>query len=89
MMDSYNWGQRRVNRLIKTMPENAQERNFWLLLEKYIKQIPAETYDYVLRIFAAAVIGDHPGLFGFDFENSLAQIERLAQGTSEQCNILP
>jgi hypothetical protein len=76
VMASYNWGERRVNRLIKTMPENPQERNFWLLLEKYKKQIPAETYDYVFHIFAAAVIGEDPKLFGFDFENPLANIEK-------------
>ncbi len=76
VMASYNWGERRVNRLIKTMPENPQERNFWLLLDKYKKQIPRETYDYVFLIFSAAVIGENPDLFGFDFENPLAHIER-------------
>ena len=72
---SYNWGERRVNRLIKTMPENPQERNFWLLLDKYKKQIPHETYDYVFSIFSAAVIGENPALFGFDFENPLAYLK--------------
>ena len=38
VMASYNWGERRVIRLIKTMPENPQERNFWLLLDKYKMQ---------------------------------------------------
>ena len=77
VMASYNWGERRVNRLIKTMPENPQERNFWLLLDKYKKQIPRQTYDYVFHIFSAAVIGEDPHLFGFDFENPLA----LPRGT--------
>ncbi len=76
VMASYNWGERRVNRLLKTMPENPQERNFWLLLEKYKKRIPRQTYDYVFHIFSAAVIGENPHLFGFDFENPLAHIER-------------
>jgi hypothetical protein len=76
VMASYNWGERRVNRLIKTMPENPQERNFWLLLEKYKKRIPRQTYDYVFHIFSAAVIGENPELFGFDFENPLAYLER-------------
>ena len=76
VMASYNWGERRVNRLIKTMPENPQERNFWLLLDKYEKQIPRQTYDYVFHIFSAAVIGENPHLFGFDFENPLAHTER-------------
>jgi soluble lytic murein transglycosylase-like protein len=72
---AYNWGERRVIRLIKTMPENPQERNFWLLLDKYKKQIPDETYDYVFSIFSAAVIGENPALFGFDFENPLAYLK--------------
>ena len=71
----YNWGERRVNRLIKTMPENPQERNFWLLLEKYKNKIPRQTYDYVFNIFSAAVIGENPNLFGFDFNNPLAYLE--------------
>jgi len=75
VMASYNWGERRVNRLIKTMPENPQERNFWLLLEKYKKRIPRQTYDYVVHIFSAAVIGENPNLFGFDFENPLAYLQ--------------
>ena len=75
VMASYNWGERRVNRLIKTMPENPQERNFWLLLDKYKKQIPHETYDYVFSIFSATVIGENPALFGFDFENPLAYLK--------------
>ena len=74
VMASYNWGERRVNRLIKTMPENPQERNFWQLLEKYKKQIPLETYDYVFHIFSAAVIGENPRFFGFDFDNPLAHL---------------
>ena len=64
-----------ANRLIKTMPENPQQRNFWQLLEKYKNKIPAETYDYVFHIFSAAVIGENPQLFGFDFDNPLAQVE--------------
>ncbi len=72
---SYNWGERRVNKLIRKMPENPKERNFWRLLEKTRKRIPQQTYDYVLYIFSAAVIGENPGLFGFDFENPLAHVE--------------
>jgi hypothetical protein len=78
VMASYNWGERRVNRLIKTMPESPQDRNFWLLLEKYKNQIPRQTYDYVFNIFSAAVIGENPALFGFDFENPLVHAEKHA-----------
>ncbi|MFO8111957.1 MAG: FHA domain-containing protein [Desulfosalsimonadaceae bacterium] len=68
---SYNWGQGRVNRLIRQMPDNPEERNFWKFLNQYRDSIPQETYDYVFYIFSAAVIGENPALFGFDFENPL------------------
>jgi membrane-bound lytic murein transglycosylase D len=38
----------------------------------YGTQIPQETYDYVFSIVSAAVIGENPRLFGFDFDNPLA-----------------
>jgi hypothetical protein len=69
---AYNWGHNRVRGLIQEMPENPRERNFWTLLQHY--QIPAETYEYVLYIFAAAVIGENPELFGFGFKNPLAEV---------------
>jgi hypothetical protein len=67
VMASYNWGHNRVRRLINGMPNNPRERNFWKLTQKY--KIPKETYDYVFYIFSAAVIGENPELFGFDFKN--------------------
>ena len=73
---SYNWGERRIIELIRKMPENPRERNFWRLLKNYKKEIPGETYDYVFRIISAAVIGENPRLFGLDFDNPLAYIER-------------
>lgn len=69
VLASYNWGHNRVKRLIQGMPENPRDRNFWRLLEHY--KIPKETYDYVFYIFSAAVIGEDPALFGFDFKNPL------------------
>jgi soluble lytic murein transglycosylase-like protein len=72
VMASYNWGENRVIDLIKTMPANPQDRNFWELISKYRHKIPDETYDYVFSIFSAAVIGENPRLFGFDFDNPLA-----------------
>lgn len=66
----YNWGHNRVERLIKKMPANPRERNFWQLLARY--DVPQETRNYVFYIFSAAVIGENPALFGFDFENPLA-----------------
>jgi membrane-bound lytic murein transglycosylase D len=73
VMSSYNWGERRVINLLRSMPSNPRERNFWKLLEKYRDKIPQETYDYVFHIFSAAVIGENPRLFGFKFDNPLAK----------------
>jgi soluble lytic murein transglycosylase-like protein len=76
VMASYNWGENRVLRLLQRMPENPRERNLWRLLALYRNQIPNETYDYVFSIISAAVIGENPALFGFDFENPLASAEK-------------
>lgn len=69
---SYNWGETNVRRVISRMPENPRERNFWRLFTDHRSSIPRETYGYVFRIFAAAVIGENPQLFGFDFPDPLA-----------------
>ncbi|MGI9335844.1 MAG: transglycosylase SLT domain-containing protein [Gammaproteobacteria bacterium] len=69
VMASYNWGEHRVIKRLQSMPANPRERNFWKVLEQ--GAIPDQTYDYVFYIFAAAVIGQNPALFGFDFENPL------------------
>lgn len=73
VMASYNWGESRVSRLIQRLPQNPRERNFWRLLTLYKQLIPKETYDYIFLILAAAVIGEDPAHFGFDFENPLAR----------------
>lgn len=62
---SYNWGEGNVIKMIRQLPKNPQERNFWQLLKKF--RIPQETYDYVFYIISAAVIGENPQLFGFNF----------------------
>jgi pSer/pThr/pTyr-binding forkhead associated (FHA) protein len=72
VMAAYNLGEPRLLRLLRSMPESPSERNFWALLEQHRDEIPAETYDYVYRITAAAVIGANPQLFGFDFAPPLA-----------------
>jgi len=74
VMASYNWGERRVTKLIRTMPEDPRERNFWRILEKYKEKIPKQTYDYVFYIVSATVIGENPRLFGFDFDSPLASM---------------
>jgi pSer/pThr/pTyr-binding forkhead associated (FHA) protein len=73
VMASYNWGQNRVIRQIKQMPKNPRERNFWNIFKDKKHKIPEETYDYVFYIFSAAVIGENPRLFGFNFDNPLGQ----------------
>jgi soluble lytic murein transglycosylase-like protein len=70
---SYNWGQTRLLRLLRTLPETPDERNFWKLLVRYRQRIPQETYDYVLKIVSAAVIAERPSLFGFEFEPPLSR----------------
>jgi hypothetical protein len=72
VMASYNWGENRVIPLIRRMPLNPRERNFWQLLKQHRSEIPQETYDYVFYIASAAVIGENPRLFGFDFDNPLS-----------------
>jgi len=75
VMASYNWGEDQVLPLIRSMPANPKERNFWRLLSAYREKIPQETFDYVFYIASAAVIGENPRLFGFDFDNPLAYLE--------------
>jgi len=74
VMACYNWGEDQVLPLVRSMPANPRERNFWQLLRKHREQIPQETYDYVFYIISAAVIGENPRLFGFDFDNPLADV---------------
>jgi hypothetical protein len=71
VMASYNMGETRVLQMIRTLPESPAQRNFWALLEKHRKQIPSETYNYVFRVFSAAVICANPKLFGYDFQPPL------------------
>ena len=74
VMACYNWGENQVLPLVRSMPANPRERNFWRLLSQHRDQIPQETYDYVFYIVSAAVIGENPRLFGFDFDDPLANI---------------
>ena len=71
---SYNMGEGRVIKYINELARNPKDRNFWNLLTKYRDRIPDETYDYVFYIFSAAVIGENPRLFGFDFDNPLKEV---------------
>jgi len=75
VMASYNWGEQRVINMIRTLPENPRERNFWKLLARYRDKVPSETYGYVLSIVSAAVIGENPRLFGIPLDNPLAFVD--------------
>ena len=46
VMACYNWGEDNVLPLVRSMPANPRERNFWRLLRPP-RQDPTETYDYV------------------------------------------
>ena len=76
VMASYNWGEQRVIDILKRMPDNPQDRNFWQLLARHRAEVPGQTYDYVFYIVSAAVIGEDPHLFGFNFDNPLAFAEQ-------------
>ncbi|HLI75411.1 MAG TPA: FHA domain-containing protein [Acidobacteriaceae bacterium] len=71
VMACYNWGEFQVLPLVRSMPADPRERNFWKLLAEHRDRIPQQTYDYVFYIVSAAVIGENPRLFGFDFDNPL------------------
>jgi pSer/pThr/pTyr-binding forkhead associated (FHA) protein len=75
---SYNWGHNVVRGLIRKLPENPRERNFWKFLTAYREKIPKETYEYVFYIIAATVIGENPGLFDFEMDNPLAAVKSPA-----------
>jgi hypothetical protein len=75
VMACYNWGEGEVLPLVRSMPANPRQRNFWRLLARHRDQLPQETYDYVFYIVSAAAIGENPRLFGFNFDNPLANLE--------------
>ena len=69
VMACYNWDETKIREMLSTMPENPRQRNFWNLLARHT--LPDETYSYVFYIVSAAVIGENPRLFGFDFDSPL------------------
>jgi hypothetical protein len=83
---SYNWGQTNMLRLIRSLPPSPRERNFWNLLRQHGDSMPQETYMYVFQIVAAAVIGENPSLFGFDFEPPLPAADSVTTRASSEDN---
>lgn len=81
---SYNMGGPRLRALLRSLPDGPAERNYWALVEKRRAQIPTESYNYVLRVLAAAVIGENPGLFGHTFAPPLGPpADSVGRGSSE------
>ena len=91
VMAAYNWGEHRIQPRLESLPTptdvfqaefaevpaNPSSRNYWTFLREFGDRMPDETKDYVIKIFAAAVIGQDPRHFGFDFDNPL---ERHLEG---------
>jgi len=85
VMAAYNWGEHRVAPRLESLPtpravfqaefaevpSDPSARNYWTFLSEYGDRMPDQTKDYVIKIFSAAVIGQDPGHFGFDFGNPL------------------
>ena len=85
VMASYNWGEHRVIKKLEDLPtsqsaidavleglsQDQDTRNYWRFLVEYEDRMPEETKGYVLKIFSAAVIGQDPRHYGFDFDNPL------------------
>lgn len=61
----YNHGGSNVRRLLRSLPDTAAERNFWKVLLEHRAEFPRETYDYVFKIVAAAVILEDPARHGY------------------------
>lgn len=83
VMACYNWGEDYVLPLVRSMPANPKDRNFWMLLQNHRDKIPKETYDYVFYIVSAAVIGENPRLFGFNFDNPLINLNARISSQKE------
>ncbi len=81
VMAAYNWGEKHVIKRLHRADELGEPRTFFTFASH--RWLPDETYDYVYRIVAAAVIGDDPAAFGFDFENPLIHAPGRVLLTSE------
>lgn len=68
---SYNWGEHRVKQKMKGIANDPEHRTYWRFLTEYRDRMPDETKGYVMNIFAAAVIGQNPRMFGIDMDPPL------------------
>jgi hypothetical protein len=69
---SYNWGEHRVKSKMNGIRHDPAHRTYWRFLTEYRSRMPDETRGYVMNIFAAAVIGQNPRMFGIDMDPPLA-----------------
>ena len=60
---AYNLGPTRVKQAIAKVDDPIKQRNFWYLYR--VRALPAETREYVPKVFAAIIIGRNPDKFGF------------------------
>jgi pSer/pThr/pTyr-binding forkhead associated (FHA) protein len=60
---AYNLGPTRVKQAITKVENPIKQRNFWYLYRA--RALPAETREYVPKVFAAIIIGRNPDRFGF------------------------
>jgi len=72
---SYNWGEGRIKKNMAALrrdmagiPDDPENRTYWKFLTTYRHRMPNETRDYVMKIFAAAVVGQNPRAFGIDMD---------------------
>ncbi|MEO0559119.1 MAG: FHA domain-containing protein [Bacteroidota bacterium] len=68
VLASYNWGEGNVRPKMRGIANDPESRTYWKFLTTYRSRMPNETKDYVMKIFAAAVIGQNPRLFGIDMD---------------------
>ena len=89
VLASYNMGDTRLRRLLRSLPESPVDRNYWALLGRHRAQIPAETQDYVLRVIAAAAIGEDPSVFGFEVAGPLGPPTGLSAARQSRLDAPP
>jgi len=77
---SYNWGEHRVREKMRGIANDPAHRTYWRFLTEYRNRMPDETKGYVMNIFAAAVIGQNPRMFGIDMDNPLSDASIARSG---------
>jgi membrane-bound lytic murein transglycosylase D len=66
VMASYNYGQTRIIARLDSVTNDPRQRNFWNFYRN--GWIPEETREYVMSIFASALLCENPALFGLNMQ---------------------